>query len=113
MKIKILFNNIDFPVTTKEDLSFGKSYKSVLVNLENYYYEVTFYHIARLIQDLESQSYFANPGLIIVNELTYMSISETIVELVNLHYFSSRMLPIEKNKIAQFQNYRELKFLSP
>jgi hypothetical protein len=110
MKIKILFENIDFPVKIDEDISFGKGYKSAIVNIEKFYYEVTFYDIIRINQHLESEKYYANSGLIIVNGLSYKSIRDTIVELANLNYFALRMLSIEKHEIVQFENYKELKF---
>jgi hypothetical protein len=57
-------------------------------------YKVTFYDAVRLAQDLESEPFIADPGLIVLPEITLENMENAVQRLVESGYFDG-LKPLE------------------
>ncbi|MDR1141225.1 MAG: hypothetical protein LBL62_05995 [Planctomycetaceae bacterium] len=62
-----------------------------LTNVDKHeYYPLLFYEPGRLAQDLEYEKYIAEPGLVIIEDVTVENMVNTVKKLLNEKYFSNQ-----------------------
>jgi hypothetical protein len=88
MEIKPILS-FDFDIVFYEDEIRMKGYcGNVIVTLPDYLrYRVCFYDPVRLQQDLTDETYIAEPGLIVINELTKNNMEKAVCEIWLEGYF--------------------------